>query len=61
MKVLIGTNNEAKVKKYGIILDELGIEYCTPKELNLSVDVDEKGNYTNCKIIKIITNKIIVK
>lgn len=43
MKVLIGTNNEAKVKKYGIILDELGIEYCTPKELNLSVDVDEKG------------------
>ena len=27
----------------------------------ITADVDEKGNYTNCKIIKIITNKIIVK
>ena len=29
MKILIGTNNEAKVKKYGTILNELGIEHTT--------------------------------
>ena len=44
MKVLIGTNNKAKVKKYGTILEELGIEYCTPKDLNLDIDVDETGS-----------------
>lgn len=44
MKVLIGTNNKAKVKKYGTILEELGIEYCTPKDLNLDIDVDEIGS-----------------
>ena len=52
MKILIGTNNEAKVKKYGIILDELQIEYCTPKELNLKLEVEEigKNSEENSKI-----------
>ena len=44
MKVLIGTNNKAKVKKYGTILDELKIEYCTPNDLNLNIDIEETGN-----------------
>lgn len=44
MKVLIGTNNKAKVKKYGTILNELKIEYCTPKDLNLDLDIEETGN-----------------
>ena len=44
MKILIGTNNKAKVRKYGTILDELGIEYCTPKDLNLDMDVEETGS-----------------
>ena len=44
MKILIGTNNKAKVKKYGTILEKLEIEYCTPKDLNLDIDVEETGN-----------------
>lgn len=44
MKVLIGTNNKAKVKKYGTILNELKIEYCTPNDLNLHLDIEETGN-----------------
>lgn len=44
MKVLIGTNNKAKVKKYGTILEKLEIDYCTPKDLNIELDIDETGN-----------------
>lgn len=44
MKVLIGTNNKAKVLKYGTILKELDIEYVTPNDLNLNVKIDENGN-----------------
>lgn len=44
MKVLIGTNNKAKVKKYGTMLEKLGIEYCTPNDLNLNIEIDENGN-----------------
>ena len=43
MKILIGTNNAAKVKKYGTILKELNIEYCTPKDLNLNITINETG------------------
>ena len=57
MKVLIGTNNKAKVKKYGTILEELGIEYCTPKDLNLDIDVDEIGSTrqenSEIKVVKV--------
>lgn len=44
MKVLIGTNNKAKIKKYGTILKELKIEYCTPKDLNLNLEIKETGS-----------------
>ena len=44
MKVLIGTNNKSKIKKYGTIFDELGIEYCTPADLSINIDIQESGN-----------------
>ena len=43
MKVLIGTNNKAKIKKYSTILNELQIEYCTPEDLKLNMDIAETG------------------
>lgn len=52
MKILIGTNNKAKVLKYGTMLSDMGIEYCTPKDINLDLEVNETGNTTeeNSKI-----------
>ncbi len=44
MKVLIGTNNAGKIKKYSEILEELNIEYCTLKDLNINIDIKETGN-----------------
>lgn len=44
MKVLIGTNNAGKIKKYSEMLDELNIEYCTLKDLNINLDIEETGN-----------------
>lgn len=43
MKILIGTGNESKIKKYGTILNELNIDYCTPKDLNLDIEINENG------------------
>ena len=44
MKVLIGTNNTGKIKKYSEMLNELNIEYCTLKDLNINLDIEETGN-----------------
>lgn len=44
MKVLIGTNNAAKIKKYSEMLKELNIEYCTLKDINVDIDIKETGN-----------------
>lgn len=44
MKVLIGTNNAGKIKKYSEMLNELNIEYCTLKDLNINLDIEETGN-----------------
>ena len=44
MKVLIGTNNAGKIKKYSEMLKELNIEYCTLKDMNINLDIEETGN-----------------
>ncbi len=43
MKVLIGTNNAGKIKKYSEILKELNIEYCTLKDKNININIEENG------------------
>lgn len=44
MKILIATKNEAKIKKYSTMLDVLGIEYITLKDLDKDINVEENGN-----------------
>ena len=43
MKVLIASNNLGKVNIYKAVFDRLGIETTYPKELGISVDVEENG------------------
>ena len=43
MKFLFATSNRAKMRHYGERLADKGIEIVTPKDLGLSVDVDETG------------------
>lgn len=43
MKVLIGTNNEGKIKKYSEMLKKLNIEYSTLKDLNINLNIEETG------------------
>ena len=43
MKVLIATTNLGKVMIYKQVFDELGIEVCSLRDLNLNVDVEENG------------------
>jgi len=42
-KFLIATNNAHKIEEFGKILNSLGIEYITPKQLGVSCDPDENG------------------
>jgi XTP/dITP diphosphohydrolase len=42
-KLLLGTNNEGKVREIQAILDGLGIELLTPASLGLDLDVVEDG------------------
>ncbi len=42
-KVLIATNNGAKVALYSEVLKEIGLEAVSPKELGLAVEVEENG------------------
>lgn len=44
MEILIATKNEAKIKKYSTMLNVLGIEYKTLKDLDKDIDVEENGN-----------------
>ena len=44
MKYLFATTNKAKIKRYGTMLKEKGIEILTLEDFNLEVDVDESGN-----------------
>lgn len=42
MKILLGTNNPAKIKRYKTLLPH--IDFLTPKELGLAVNVQEGSN-----------------
>ncbi|TGM09627.1 RdgB/HAM1 family non-canonical purine NTP pyrophosphatase [Leptospira barantonii] len=42
-QLALATNNSHKVKEVGSILMELGIRILTPKDLNVSFDVEETG------------------
>ncbi len=42
-KFLLATNNGHKVQEFQEILNPMGIEIVTPKDLNLSIDPDETG------------------
>lgn len=44
MKVLIATTNLGKVNIYKQAFDELGIEVCSLRDLDVDIDVDETGN-----------------
>lgn len=44
MEVLIATKNEAKIKKYSIMLNALGIKYKTLKDFDINIEVEETGN-----------------
>ena len=44
MKVLFATTNPAKVKNYKDKLENKGIKVLTLKDLNINLNVDEKGN-----------------
>jgi len=44
MEILIATKNEAKIKKYSTMLNVLGIEYKTLKDLENNINVEENGN-----------------
>ena len=43
MKVLIATTNLGKVQIYKQAFDDLGIEVCSLRDINLNVDVEENG------------------
>ena len=44
MEILIATKNEAKIKKYSTMLNALGIQYKTLKDLERNINVEENGN-----------------
>lgn len=43
MKILFATTNLAKIKRYGSLLKEKGIEVVTPSDLGIHIDVVEDG------------------
>ena len=44
MKVLIGTTNPCKIKRFKELLDGCGVEFCTPEDLYIESEPEEKGN-----------------
>ena len=52
MKVLIATKNKGKIEKYSNMLESLNIEYCTLKDFDLDIEINENGKTTseNAKI-----------
>ncbi len=47
MKVLIATKNKGKIEKYSNMLDSLNIEYCTLKDFNIDIEINENGKTTS--------------
>jgi XTP/dITP diphosphohydrolase len=46
MKLLIGTKNSGKIAIYSEILNKLGIEWISLRDLNIDTDVEETGSTT---------------
>lgn len=46
MKLLIGTKNSGKIAIYSEILNKLGIEFLSLKDIDIDLDVEETGNTT---------------
>ena len=44
MKVLIGTTNPSKIKRFKELLDGCEVEFCTPEDLYIESEPEEKGN-----------------
>lgn len=44
MKVLIGTTNPSKVKRFEDLLNGCDVEFCTLKDLGITEEPEEKGN-----------------
>ncbi len=44
MKVLIGTTNPSKIKRFEELLKGYNIDFCTLKDLNIDSEPEEKGN-----------------
>ena len=42
-RLLLATNNKAKVREYRILLEGIPYEMVTPAELGTAIDVDESG------------------
>ena len=42
-RLLLGTNNQAKVREYRILLEGIPCEVVTPAEVGLNLDIDESG------------------
>jgi non-canonical purine NTP pyrophosphatase (RdgB/HAM1 family) len=44
MKVLFATSNEAKVKRYGKLIEDLGYEFISLKDVDSKLKINEDGN-----------------
>ena len=44
MKVFIGTTNPSKIKRFKELLDGCEVEFCTPEDLYIESELEEKGN-----------------
>lgn len=47
MKILIATKNKGKIEKYSNMLDSLNIEYCTLKDFDVDIEINENGKTTS--------------
>lgn len=47
MKVLIATKNKGKIEKYSTMLDTLNMEYCTLKDFDFDIQIEENGKTTS--------------
>ena len=44
MKFVLATHNPNKIREMGAILGQFGVEVVSPKELGITVDVEETGS-----------------
>lgn len=65
-KIVFATTNQGKMKEVRIILEELGVEICSLKDLNINIDIEENGTtfeenaLIKAKTIAKLTNEIVL-